>query len=253
MSDLVQEDLRAWARGDRSRGDAVITALTREWRPRVARFLQAPSPDEVEEVLQEALVALALSHQGRPPRALAPDDAPHPAAWRRTVLQRHLVDRSRYRGRRRHAEQGEALGLSPRAEAERWRARKAGLSLVSEVASPPPAQDERALDLTELALRRRDALRVLPGLPVRRRALLLLALGGDPTPFAGELAQDLRCDPVALLGRLSAALDPPPTDDPPTPDQIRVIWPDPPLKTEAARKTLERAVADLRALLEAAR
>lgn len=81
MPDTIQDDLRAWiTTGDRARGGQALDALAKEWRPRVRNFLRAPSEDEVEEALSDALNTLCVAPAGERPRALAPDDAEAPAA-----------------------------------------------------------------------------------------------------------------------------------------------------------------------------
>ena len=258
MSDVGQEGLLAWVeRGDRARGGDALDQLAREWRPRVLRFLQSPAADEVEEVLEEALCALCVVEPGQRPRALAPDDAGNPAAWRRRVLRNFLIDRSRRGGRRRHAERGLALGLSNEAEAEAWRANRSGGANRPDAPelrdAPPPTPQVSAPVALELAALRHDVLRALPALAVRRRALLLLALGGDPSPFAGELAAALREDEACVLGRIHEALDAPHDGehDHLSLAMIRVIWPNEPMNAarETARKSLERAIGDVRRVL----
>ncbi|MCK6504451.1 hypothetical protein L6R53_13790 [Myxococcota bacterium] len=252
--DPIQEDLRAWHEaGDRRRGDRALDALYREWRPRVRRFLASPSPEEVEEWLHEAMEALCLPAPGQRPRALLVDDEGSPAAWRRTVLRNFLVDRSRRWGRRRHAEQALGEGLEPAEEKARWRARRGGPAAAADLglteprpAPPPPPAGPPDLDL---GLRRAEVLARLPALAVRRRVVLALALGADPSPWAEALARELGEPPEAVLARMEAARSDPAPPGEGLPDMaVRVCWPDPPLAKarEAARKALERAVEDLR-------
>ena len=259
MSDRIQEDLLAWVlRGDRARGGAALDALAREWRPRVMRFLVAPGPDEVEEVLDEALCALGMADPGQRPRALAPDDVESAPAWRRQVLRHYLIDRSRKRGRRRHAEQGMALGLSNAAEAEAWRSDRtergsadpapSGAIPLREVVAPAPLSTSS--EQIELGAMRLDVLRVLPSLAVRRKVLLLLALGGDPSPFCRALADALGENEADVYARVQAALTAPHdgAHEHLSDAMIRVIWLNEPLAKarDTARKNLERAVSDIR-------
>lgn len=262
MSDQIQEDLLAWAvRGDRTRGGAALDALAREWRPRVLRFLVAPSPDEVEEVLDEALCALAIAEPGQRPRAVAPEATESAPAWRRQVLRNYLIDRSRKRGRRRHAEQGMALGMSNAAEAEAWRADRnersgadpspsGAIPLREVVASATPSTRSASPEQVELGGMRLDVLRVLPSLAVRRKVLLLLALGGDPSPFCHELADAVGEHEADVYARIQVALTAPHdgAHEHLSDAMIRVIWPDEPLAKarDTARKNLERAVSDIR-------
>lgn len=256
-ADPIQDDLRAWFEdGDQERGGRALDALYREWRPRVRRFLAAPSADEVEEWLQDAMEALCLFEPGKRPRALAPADADLPAAWRRTVLRRHLVDRSRRWGRRRHAEQALGEGLEPAEEKARWRERRGGgqaptdHGLTDARPAPAPAP-EPPVDL-DLGLQRAEVLERLSGLAVRRRVVLALGLAADPSPWAEALAGELREEPEAVLARMQAALsDPDPPGEGLSDAAVRVCWPAGPLAKarEAARKALERAVEDMRRLV----
>ncbi len=263
MSDLVQDGLLAWVeRGERGLGGEAVELLRQEWRPRVQRWLQSPGEDEVDEVLDEALIALCAFEPGQRPRALAPSEAVSPAAWRRQVLKNHLIDRGRRRGRRDHAERGMAAGLSNAAEAETWRRERQQRAephgsnsrytigireVVPEVALVSP-------EAIELRGMRHDVLRALPTLAVRRRVLLLLALRGDPSPFAADLATELHEPEEEVLARIQTALSAPHDGghEHLSLAMIRVIWPQEHASKarEAARKNLERAIQDIRLKLE---
>lgn len=255
----IQEDLRAWCLArDRDAGGRALDALAREWRPRVRLWLASPTPDEVEEVLQDALVACCSAEDGQRPRALAPDDAENPAAWRRKVLRNWLTDRARRAGRRRHAEWGLAQGLTPAVEAEAWRHRRppdaaaASASLTEPRPAPPPAPDDPSASLLLPALRR-DLVRLLPGVAVRRRVLVALVLGADPSPWVAELARELAeatTDTQARVDRALAEREGGPGDELPL-AFVRVCWPTEleGKARESARKSLERAADDLRRLL----
>ena len=257
MADAIQDDLRAWVvDDDQDRGGRALDALYREWRPRVRRFLASPSADEVEEVLQEAMEALCIPEPGQSPRALAADDVLSPSAWRRTVLRNHLVDRSRRWGRRRHAEQAMGEGLEPAEEKLRWRERRGGqdapaAASLTEARPVPPPAPEPPVDL-DLGLQRAEVLERLPGLAVRRRVVLALGLGADPSPWAEALAGELREEPEEVLARMQAAVsDPDPPGEGLSDSAVRVCWPGGTLAKarEAARKALERAVEDMRRLV----
>lgn len=251
MLDIIQDDLRAWiTTGDRARGGRAIDALANEWRPRVRNFLRAPSEVEVEEALSDALSTLCVAPRGGRPRALAPDDAESPAAWRRRVLRNHLIDKLRRRDRRRHAERGEALGLSPAAEADAWRTDRAALAQQKQ--APPEASGDAADD-AELKLMRHQVVRALPELPIRYRVVMMLALGMDPSPFVSELADALREDEAPVQGRVAEALRAGHDggSEHLSLPMIRVLWPREAeaQARESARKALERARNRLRAIL----
>ena len=260
MTDRVQVALQAMCEGHAgpSVSDA-LDELAREWRPRVRRFLQSPSPDEVEEWLADAMLALVVEpYKDGTRRALAPDGADSPKAWRRKVLQRFLIDRARYRGRRRHVEQAARDGLSPEDEKAQWQAdkerrmarRRAPEAAVVEVAAPVEvvdASDPRGME-------RRAVWAVLPQLPVLRAVILVLALRGDPSPLAERLAAELDEAVEAVLHRVAVALAAPPdhVHDLLTMAMVRVGWPEGPERKalDAARKALSRAQSQVRKLLQ---
>jgi len=264
MGDAIQDDLSAWAhQGDLAAGDRAVNALARAWRPRVRRFLQAPSEDEVEEWLAEALVALcAMKKEGEgpaAPRALAPPEVTSPERWRRRVLQNHLISQTRKASRRRHAERGMMRGWSPGVERERWRHEQERRGEVIPLrdpveAPPPPAPKNDPRPQIERLGRRDRVVRALPALTVRRRVLVVLAMGGDPSPFAEELADALGEDPADTTRRIERALNTPfdNTHDYLSEAIVRVLYPHHPSLTQAqntAYHALMRGAADLRKLL----
>ncbi len=259
MPDAIQDDLSAWVYGgDRAAGERAVEALADEWRPRVRHFLRSPSPQEVEDQLAEALVTLCLAADGSAPRALAPEGAADPAAWRRRVLKHHLIDVSRKERRRRHAREGVARGWSPRVEAERWRREKeaAGGGIPAREAvevSPPPAAVTDPREAIAGLDRRERVLALLPTLSVRRRVLILLAMDGDPTPFLEELAEVLGERPEETAARLDRALHTPHdgTHDYLSEAEVRAVYPRGALRSarESARKALARAIEELRGKL----
>ena len=267
--DAIQDGLRAWAeQGDRRRGGDAWDALVREWRPQVLRFLRGPSPEEVEDVLGEALLALAaVGREGDAPRALAPEGVDSMKAWRRKVLRHFLIDRSRKLARRRHAVKGVVEGWSPKAEREEWRRVQEDRESPStdNPGADDPSVHRAAVAAGELspeaitqrrellASRRSLVMDVLPELPVRRRVVLMLALSGDPSKFAAELSRKLREDVVDVQGRIDIALHSPPFPDHErlSLERVRVCWPNSPERTarDTARRTLARAVLDAEALV----
>lgn len=253
MRDELQEHLEAWyLRRDRGAGNQAADALAREWRPRVRYFLQSPSEDEVEEVLAEAIGALMVAEPGERPKVLAPEDADSPAAWRRRVLRNHLFDKHRRQGRRRHAERGVVLDLAPQAEAEAWKQDRKRV-FDPELKAPVRAVESPAEDRVDLAWRREQIARVLPKVAIRRRVLIMLALGFDPRPFVVELADALREDEAELLRRIDEAESTPPdgAHEQLSTAMMRVLYPteDGAKMREAARKALERGQEDLARLI----
>lgn len=255
MRDGVQEGLAALARGDRGRVvDEALDSLAREWRPRVRRFLRSPGEDEVDDWLADAMIALAVEPHGAGSlRALAPDDVADPAAWRRKVLQRFLIDQARKKGRRRHVEQALKQGLSRTEENRRWEEAKqtrgadAPPSLHDPLgeragSEPTAVPDQRGMD-------RRAVFGMVAELPVLRAVVLLLALRADPRPLAEALAEHLDEPAEAVLHRMDRALRSPPdqTHDFLTEPMVRVGWPTGPLSKalDAARKALARARTDV--------
>ena len=246
MHDAIQQQLhRAWAEGDRAAQAAACDALCKEWRPRIRRFLASPSTEEVEDALQDAILALVLSASGGAPKALASAEVARPQAWRRRVLQNHLCSAGRYTGRRRHAESAQAQALSPSAEKREWARRKqererqastlgdARRQLLSDPIDRQHAptlrgdggDTEAQLDLEA---RRRDLWPLLPELAIQRLVIVALALRFDPSPFAEELARK-RTEPVAeVLHRIGDALAAAVAgkEEPPTEAAAAVVWPD---------------------------
>lgn len=255
MSDEVQGHLRAWVlEGDRQRGNKAVDAIAREWRPRVRNLLQNPSEDEVEDVLADALGTLCVAERGQLPRAMAPEHAESPAAWRRRVLKNFMFDRFRRQGRRRHAELGEMLGLSPETEAEAWREDRARLPQEAKrrqeapKAAPLPELVSPD-DGVELGQLRHRLMEVLPDLTIRYRVVMMLALGMDPSPFVPELADALHVDEAVLQNRVSIALSAPAEGGSEylSLAKMRVLWPTEPEENarESARKNLERGINSL--------
>ena len=255
MSDLVQKQLADWAqRGDRRAGGEALDAIAREGRWRVRNFLVNPDDSEVEDVLSDALTELCLTVPGKPARALAPEDAENPAAWRRKVLKNYLIDRSRKTGRRRHAEQGLASGLSPAAEAAQWRERGAANTSLSDplALSSPEEGSVDPRERIDLGLKRDDVLAVVGQLVIRRRVLVMLVLGADPIEHAAELADELEEAVAFTRARIARALRRSDEEQEGIALEIvRVVWPtDEERKArENARKNLSRAVADLQGML----
>lgn len=261
MGDPIQEALVAWVEhGDQSRGNDAIEALADEWRNRVRAVLCALSratSEEVEDALHDALLALCLRSEDGPPRVLAPLDAAKPAAWRARVLKNYLIDRHRRRFRRDHAEQAQGRELSPRAEQEAWsrvkqRAQGDEAPAFQVVDTPvAPRSAEGEADRMELLAGRPRVLAALPHLAVRRRVLVALALGVDPSPFLQELAEELGEPVEEVFARVQEAriTAHDGSHDHLSTAMIRVVYPDLPLARarEAARKAFARAIADLRA------
>ncbi len=172
MQDAIQEALVRWTRdGDRSAGERAAIAVLAEWAGPVRRFWSGRAEDEVEEALQDAVVALLT---GRAPRAIAPEGVTSPRAWRQRVLRNHLLDRARRQRTQRRTV--EAVALEP-----------------VEVLMPPD-------------ISRQCVLRHLPSLEVGRRVALALALGMDPTAWVDELAEARREPTDAVAARVARAL-----------------------------------------------
>lgn len=256
MSDEVQGQLRAWVlKGDRRSGEEAVDAIAREWRPRVRYFLQNPSEDEVEELLADALCTLCVAAPGKLPRAMAPEHVESPAAWRRQVLKHFLIDRLRRQGRRRHAELGELLGLSPETEAEAWREDRGRLSQEAKrrqeapAGTPPLPELVSPDDGVELGQLRHRLMEVLPKINPRYGVVLMLALGMDPSPFVPKLATLLKEDEATLLHRVQVALSAPAEGGSEylSLAKMRVLWPTEPEANarESARKNLERGIKNL--------
>ncbi len=252
MSDVVEEDLvLGLARGDKRLQARFFDNLSREWRPRIARLLQRPSAEEIEDLLHDALVALCLPTADRPrPRVLAPPDAQNPKAWRAKVLANFIRDRLRHRGLRAHVEAYAGRDIDHGVVKEAWRQRKAG----GESAPPPepsatPSIDGEgeALQLVELRRQRALVIELAAKQAIRRRMILLLAINADPSAFAEELSVELAEDVLFTLQRVGLALVSP-VEDPPSLPRVRVPWPvEPEAKArESARKALERAIVSLR-------
>jgi len=235
--------------------EGAIDGLARDWRRRVRRFLQQPSPEEVEDLLQGALLALVLPRDGGEPRVLAPPGG-SPTAWRRRVLKNWLIDQVRSKRRQDHLRKGVARGWAPATEKEVWRREKAvrqgapgpGLRLV---ASPQEPVGPSSEDWADVVRWRRRVVSMLPELPVRRRVLVAMAMGADPTPFATELAVALDEGTAAVLSRMHVALTEPhdANHDYLSQPMVRVVYPEPkPLGAarEAARKALDNAIVDLK-------
>lgn len=268
MTDTIQDALLALVDGQRGpRVDEGLDALAREWRPRIRRLLQAPSADEVEAALAAAMLALVVerSESTGKPRALAPADAESPRAWRRRVLQNHLISELRKDGRRRHADRAVSQGLSPEAEHEAWRENKQererirwspgapestpSLSEPHTAAAPEP----QARTAPALGMQRRAVWAVLPQLSVSRAVMVVFAMNGDPSPFAEPLAHHLSEPPEPVLRRIRYALVAPPdhVHDYLTMAEVRVPWPTAPdaKALDSARKALQRGIADVRKAL----
>lgn len=259
MSDAVQEFLLAVQRGE---GGPVVSdgydALAREWRPRVRRFLANPSEAEVDDWLSAAMMELVVEQRDGIPRALAPADAGNPVAWRRRVLRNHLIDRARKNGLRRNAEETLRDGGDAALAAQRWEDRKqrsvpgpadprdAGLTDAHGAGKRPVAaheDDPRDMD-------RRAVWSVLDRLPILRAVILVLAMRGDPSPFAAALAAHLDEPEPRVLDRIRYALWAPPdhAHDLLTMAMVRVAWPDgdDAKALDTARKALARALKDVR-------
>lgn len=252
--DDVQSDLVAWLREeDRERGERAVRALVAEWRGRVRHFLCAPAEEEVDDVLQDAI--LTLCHPDEP-RVLAPEGARSPKAWRTTVLRNFLVDRHRKRERMRHLEWAAQMGWSRATERASWQSRKQRRDAREPSRDEPmrvasPAESYEPDPLEPILARRRRALvvRAAYELAPRRAALILLALGADLGPIVPALAHALEDSVERVAARIRRAQrQGPASDGYLTLPMIRVVHPHEPeaRATEAARKTLSRAVQDLR-------
>lgn len=237
--------------------EAAIDALAAEWKRQLRSLLQSPSADEVDDMLQAAFEELVLAPLGVRARVLAPPDAGAPGAWRRTVLRRWWIDRIRKKRRRDHVVKGIAQGWSPQTEKDQWSqekeeragARAPDLRLVDPVA--PRDREVLEEDLTAAIDERRRLAAMVPELPVRRRVLVVLAMGGDATPFAAELASLLDDDVEQVLARIHHATvsGHDASHDYLSEAMVRVVYPPPkPLASakEAARKALENAIRDLK-------
>ena len=264
MTDQIQDDLQAWVEhSDGDAGERALMALQREWRKPVRRMLASPDSHEVEEFLQQALLDLAVARGPDGPRALAPPGTAKHASYRRKVLKNHLIDRMRKQGRRRHAVDGLAQGLSPQAEAETWaqtKRERRGEPFASDTsltdARRPSAPIFEAVEplFAEHAPMRQSVLKVVGELALNRRVTLLLAMRASPLPYAAELAQKLeeevgRTETRMLLAQV-APLDG--THEYLSEPMVRVPWPwtEPLSKAaDSARKALERGMVDLRAKL----
>lgn len=237
-NDVVQRDLERWMReGDARAADRAARRIAQEWTPSVRRFLRQGDGDEVAEVLQEALVALVVPRsEGMPPRAMAPASAAKPKAWRRLVLNRFLIDIGRRQRVRRFYDYAYGAGLSlSAARASSW--------LRSEPIRPPPSEDD-VDEIIDLWAQRRRVIQALPRLDIRRRVAGGLLLHADVTPWTKELARALG-EPVATVAlRLSRA-------DTGEEARLRVLYPTEPLPKarESWRKTVARAVGDLKRIL----
>jgi hypothetical protein len=125
--DPIQSDLGAWARqGDKAAGDRAVLALSREARPRIARFMKDAASDRVDDTLQAALVHLCAFGPGGPaaPRALAPDGHGNAGAHRREVLKNFLIDQWKKLDLRIHGDTAEQSGWTPETFAAERRAQR---------------------------------------------------------------------------------------------------------------------------------
>ncbi len=238
MSDDVQRVLERYHRG---LGDAGFEGVLAEWRGWVRAELRGASEEEVDELVQGAVVDLVLVA----PRALAPPGTVCPRAWRRRVVRNWLFDRLRRRRRRVHAVLAMAMGWSPRTEKAAWRE---GLGV--EGPGPRPEVVMEA-GLAEGLDGRRQLAAWLPELPVRWRVLVVLGMGGDPRGDAAELAGCLGEEVGVVRRRMEGALAAGHDGghDYLSVAMVRVVYPEPkPLgeAREAARKAFERGVGALR-------
>lgn len=232
-ADPIQSELTAWhLHQDRRALGRAFEHLRREWAATIACFLCLPiSAPEVEDCLSDLLVTLLGADRAggaqAAPRALAPEGHGNPAAYRALVLRNALRDRWR-----------------------REQARQRALLAAARAQPPPPTTDQPAPWEEALALRerRQEVLRALPRIEIRRRVALALALDvALPARWLEDLAQALVELPDALVARLRATEEDPEDLD----RRVRVLYPTPPKQQarDAFRKTVERAVADLRPLL----
>lgn len=251
MSDPVDQDLRAWHdSGDQAAGTRALHALNQEWRPRIRRLLHHPSNEEVEDLLNEALLQLALSRDGEHPRALC-NEARSPKAYRTTVLKNFVRDALRKGGTARNFRKVLHAGLNMRVGSqlnnEAKAARRAGNNApVRELPSARPedvASDPNTL-VSELEMMRRTMVHLLPKLSIRRRVILAVSADIDPTPWVDELARDLERNATELATQLEAARNV--NEEPPSRPLIVAMWGEFTAQTsDAARKTLSRAKADI--------
>ncbi len=97
---------------------------------------------------------------------------------------------------------------------------------------------------------RRAVWSVLDRLPILRAVILVLALRGDPSPFAAALAAHLDEPESRVLDRIRYALWAPPdhAHDLLTMAMVRVAWPDgdDAKALDTARNALARALKDVR-------
>ncbi len=266
--DRIQALLDEWqaTESDTAREEA-FTLLYAEWQRAIRRLMRAPD-DRADAALQDAMwhACTPSEKTGRLP-VHAPDGAGNPRAWRATVLRSRVISGYRRETTRSRKERLFNEGLS-RDALKAARRRQVDQDQAShrlpepiETARPPaervPSPEDEAVVLDHLRHRRDQVLDYLPDLAVRRRVLIALVLGIDPTPWAEELAAESNEGDDALtdlLHRIEVALAP--TNDPPAFTSrrlggVEVTWPmvrvldAESTNTETIRKTLDRAAADL--------
>jgi hypothetical protein len=244
MRDQAQELLLRWHLHKDLRAAAeVFVLLKQEWAPRVARFLHRSTDDpDTEQVLSDLLIELLVPADGRPPRALAPDDHERPDLWRSRVLTNALINHYRRQKAYSSATQAAAYELTAAARRE---LRDAGQPISA--LPRPSAEVANVEDIVALRQMREAVVVRLPRLKVRRRVALALALAMDITPWLTELAGDLG-EPVSQVRRRAAAAWQRPDA---SEEKIRVLQPDQDLAQaqDAFRKLVHCAAEDMKRLL----
>ena len=186
-------------KGDRQAHGQAVDALYREWRPRLRNFPGQVSPEELDELLQTAVTELAVIQEGKL-RALAPPHAQNPGSWRATVLKNWWRDTIRKKRRRDHVRTSVEEGWSPQVGQDQWNLEReqrqlggaeANVEQTIEVRRSGTEGDRAHEDLAERIGNRHAILVELPKLPVRRAVLIIMAMKGDPIPFAQALADEL--------------------------------------------------------------
>lgn len=221
--DHLQQLLSDWLRGSRKAGLPAVEVARDEWRGQVRAFLRStPFSTQWEDVLETLVVDLLKPQFGGRPRALAPADAGAPAAWRRRVVRNALLDW-------RKAEQRRDAGI----ELVRG-------SLASESGGPSGA----ALELDALLDARSRVRCLIPRLKPRTRLIVGYLSGFDLVIYATELALELEIDEGALAAVLSRG------GSRRSDDLLPLLFPGRGVGPDALRKVVERALDEVRALLD---
>ncbi|HMU37690.1 MAG TPA: hypothetical protein PKE31_01630 [Pseudomonadota bacterium] len=226
--DEVQELLfRSFYKQDKPALARAFTLLRREFAGRVARFLRAPlSSPEVEETLSDLLIDLLITDGTKRPRALAPPASENPVAYRAKVLLHALCDAHR----RKKTQEKTTTSLKDQQEA---------------LSQPSPSAESVLFESAQ----RKEVLEVIPKLVIRRRMIVMLELGNrPPNPWIEEFAQELSVSFQEVFSRIRTW-----ESDPEHEGRKRSVLYGPasdnPASQENYRKTLARAIEDIKQLI----